>query len=120
MSAAESACESCYGEGVLATEIGPQPCPDCSGEGRPPARRHLVEHRLADIEQRLGGGGGTRSLDQTDVRDVRWLLHELRCSREALVRILTRTMDAPADDALAVEVRYVANLALGYYGPRGS
>lgn len=106
-----ASCASCYGEGVLATEIGPQACPDCAGEGRTIARRALVEHRLADIEQRIGGAG-VHALDQADVR---WLLHELRCSREALVRILSRSLDAAPDDALATEVRYVANLALGYY-----
>lgn len=106
------ACASCYGEGLVATEIGSQPCPDCGGEGRPPARRHLVEHRLADIEQRLGAPGGVLTIERADVR---WLMHELRCSREALVRILSRSLDAAPGDALATEVRHVANLALGYY-----
>jgi hypothetical protein len=117
MTIAAATCTSCYGEGVLATEQGPQPCPDCAGEGAPPPRRHLVEHRLGDIEQRLGGPGATARIDQADVR---WLLHELRCSREALVRLLSRALDASPGDALASEVRYVANLALGYYDPRES
>lgn len=115
MTLAAVSCASCYGEGVTATEHGPQPCPDCAGEGRPPARNHLVEHRLGDIERRLGGPGSAARVEQTDVR---WLMHELRCSREALVRILSRALDASPTDDLASEVRYVANLALGYYDPR--
>jgi hypothetical protein len=109
-----ASCASCWGEGVLGSEAGPQTCPDCAGEGKAPPRRHLVEHRLGDIDRRLGRPGGTAQIDQADVR---WLMHELRCSREALVRILSRSMDAGPNDALAIEVRYVANLALGYYEP---
>ncbi len=109
-----ASCMSCCGEGVLASEVGPQPCPDCAGEGTSPARPQLVEHRLGDIDRRLGRPGGRAQIDQADVR---WLLHELRCSREALVRILSRSLDAGPTDPLAIEVRYVANLALGYYEP---
>ena len=46
----------------------------------------------------------------------RWLVNELRGTREALVQILARCQDAAESDALAQDVKYRANEALGVYG----
>ena len=44
---------------------------------------------------------------------MKWLIEELRRSREALVRILTRCQDA--EEPLARELQFLANEVLGLY-----
>jgi hypothetical protein len=39
----------------------------------------------------------------------------VRRSRDALLQIFARCQDAPDDDSLAADVRYVANGSLGLY-----
>jgi hypothetical protein len=102
-------CASCYGTGETVTEQGPRICPDCFGEGRPPGRGAKMEWRLRQIEQASHGWGREAQ------GDVEWLVHELRRTREALVRILARCQDADDADPLAVDVKYQVNEVLGLY-----
>jgi hypothetical protein len=104
-------CLTCYGAGETVTENGPQACPDCLGEGRPLSRGTRMEWRLRELEQTY-----RRSGRETET-DVLWLVHELRRSREALVRIFARCQDADDSDATAREIRFQANEALGLYEP---
>jgi len=47
-----------------------------------------------------------------------WLVHELRQSRGALLRILARCQDADDSDATARDLKFLANEALGLYKPK--
>jgi hypothetical protein len=99
-------CATCYGEGEIVTERGPSVCPDCMGDGKLLGRLERTEWRLREIES-------THSEP-----DIRWLVFELRRSREVLTRILSRCLDADERDSLAPlvdEVKYLANQALGFY-----
>jgi hypothetical protein len=106
-----SKCGTCYGEGSVFNDAGTQSCPDCRGTGTTPGRPVLVEHRLRDIEASFRGGG------QPSEPDIRWLVFEVRRAREALLQILSRTQDAEEADRIALDVKYVANEALGFYEP---
>jgi hypothetical protein len=111
MATAQDDCLTCYGAGETVTENGPKPCPDCFGGGKALSRSTRLEWRLREIE---------RSCAQSDrevVADLLWLVHELRQSREALLRILTLCQDAAEGDGIANDVKYQANLALGLYDP---
>jgi hypothetical protein len=100
-------CATCYGTGEIVTDQGSFVCPDCLGRGLPPARGGAMEWRLRDLERaHQGSAHGCEG-------DMRWLIVELRRSREALVQILTRCQDA--DEPLAREVQYLANEVLGLY-----
>jgi len=100
-------CSTCYGTGEIVTDQGSLVCPDCLGRGLPPARGGAMEWRLREIERaHQGTAHGCES-------DVRWLIVELRRSREALVQILTRCQDA--SDPMAREIEFVANEVLGLY-----
>jgi hypothetical protein len=107
-----AACATCLGEGEIGTENGPVSCPDCFGEGRPIALAERAEWRMRDIERAHG--------DDTHgcARDMRWLMFELRRSREALQQILARCQDEEDGNALASEVKFVANQVLELYEPR--
>jgi hypothetical protein len=107
--ATKGRCATCYGTGELVTEAGPTACPDCFGDGSPLGRGAKLEWRLREIE-RIHRGSGTDSEP-----DILWLIHELRRSHEALVRILTICQDADEDDSLALDIKYQANEALGVY-----
>jgi hypothetical protein len=104
-------CLTCYGRGETASEHGLVVCPDCFGDGKPPGRGTRLEWRLRELERTYRDAGGESAAD------VLWLVHELRAAREALVRVLARCDDA-ADDAVAREVKFLANAALGLYEPR--
>jgi hypothetical protein len=104
-------CTTCYGTGELVSEHGPAACPDCFGDGHRLGSGAKLEWRLRELE-RLHRGGGS----EADA-DVLWLIHELRKSREALLLILSRCQDADAEDALAADVKFRANEALGIYDP---
>jgi hypothetical protein len=104
------ACLTCYGAGEIVTERGPEDCPDCFRDGSlSPTTRH--EWRLREIEAAYRNSGR-----ETEA-DVLWLVHELRLSRAALLRILARCQDADESDALARDLKYLANDALGLYVP---
>jgi hypothetical protein len=108
---AQERCSSCHGVGELGTENGPVTCPDCYGEGRQLGSLERVEWRLRDIER------AHRDTSHGCEADVRWLLFELRRSREALVQILSRCQDAASGAGeLGAELHFVANRALGLYG----
>jgi len=106
-------CNSCQGAVELGTDNGPIVCPDCFGEGRQLDSLERVEWRLRDIEQaHQGAAHGCES-------EVRWLVLELRRSRDALLKILSRCQDASDSEGnLAAAVKYDANQALGLYAVR--
>lgn len=91
------------------TDQGPLLCRDCMGHGRVVGRVELLEWRMRDLERaHLGSDHGCED-------DLRWLVTELRRSRDALLQILARCQDAGEDDDLAADVRYLANGCLGLY-----
>jgi hypothetical protein len=100
-------CATCYGTGEIVTEQGSLVCPDCLGSGLPPARGGTLEWRLRDIER------AHRESSHGCEADMRWLIVELRRSREALVQILTRCQDS--EEPIAREIQFVANEVLGLY-----
>jgi hypothetical protein len=102
-------CATCYGSGEIVTDQGPLLCRDCMGHGKVVGRPELVEWRMRDIEQSHQSSG--HGCDD----DMRWLVTELRRSRAALTQIFARCQDAADDDALAADVRYIANSTLGLY-----
>ena len=104
-------CFTCYGSGEVVTEVGPEPCPDCYGSGKPPGRGATMEWRMRDVEHAHRGSG------RESEADVLWLVHELRRSREALMRIVARCDDAGRSDELALEVKHLANDVLRLYEP---
>ena len=108
---ARDVCLTCYGRGETASEHGVIVCPDCMGDGKAPGRGTRLEWRLRELERAYRDTGGETATD------VLWLVHELRAARDALVRILARCDDAEAEDAIAREVKFIANDALGLYEP---
>jgi glycosyltransferase involved in cell wall biosynthesis len=102
---------TCYGTGEVAVDGPPETCPDCYGEGRALSAGTKIEWRLRAMESAYGQSG------REAAADVRWLVSELRQTREVLVRILARCQDADEGDALALEIRQRANEALKVYLP---
>jgi hypothetical protein len=103
----QASCATCYGTGEIVTDQGGFVCPDCLGRGLPPARGGAMEWRLREIERaHQGTAHGCEA-------DVRWLIVELRRSREALVQILTRCQDDGAP--VTREIAFLANEVLGLY-----
>src|SRR5262245_21152151 len=47
-----SRCSTCYGEGTVFHDYGPQLCTDCCGLGELPPASVLSERRLRELEQR--------------------------------------------------------------------
>jgi hypothetical protein len=111
MAKAVEQCLTCYGAGETVTEGGPATCPDCFGAGKQLSQSTKMEWRLREIERAYRHSGR-----ETEA-DVLWLVHELRRSRDALVRILARCQDSDDTDATARDVKYQANEALGLYEP---
>jgi hypothetical protein len=105
-------CGTCYGTGEVVTDHGPATCPDCFGDGHPLGRGAKMEWRLREIERLQ------RDSSQDSAADMLWLVQELRRCREALLHILARCQDADAGDALATDVKFRANEALGLYDPK--
>jgi hypothetical protein len=105
----EPVCLTCYGKGETVTESGPQACPDCFGETDALSPSTKLEWRLREIERIH-----RHSARETE-SDILWLAHELRRSREALLRIFARCQDADDADAIARDVKYQANEALGLF-----
>lgn len=85
-------------------------CPDCGGAGFLPSPHVLVEWRARDIELALA------SAPQPMARDVRWLLAELRRSRDALTEIASLAQELEDGSTLASRIRFTANQALRLYG----
>ena len=106
-------CSTCYGTGEVVGEQGAAVCPDCFGDGHPLGRGAKMEWRLREIERLHRDSGAD------DEADILWMAAELRRCREALVHILARCDDADQDDALAADVKYRANDALGLYDKSG-
>ena len=104
-------CLTCYGTGEVASENGPETCPDCFGAAAKLSQHTKNEWRLSALEQAY------RSTGREASADVMWLVHEVRRSQDALVRILARCQDAPDADTVAQYVRFEANEALGFYEP---
>ncbi|HLK92541.1 MAG TPA: hypothetical protein VKZ18_21785 [Polyangia bacterium] len=102
-------CATCYGQGEVVTDQGPLTCRDCMGHGKLAGRIELFEWRLREIER------GHRGSGHDCEEDVNWLTAEVRRSRDALLQIFARCQDAAESDALAAEVRHLANGSLGLY-----
>jgi hypothetical protein len=102
-------CQSCIGSGEVGTEGGPGRCPDCGGVGFLPSPHVLVEWRARDIE--LGNGTGAHSA----ARDIRWLLAELRRSRNALMEIHSLANELDDEAGISTRIRFAANQALRLY-----
>ena len=105
-------CKSCYGAGEIGTDNGPTTCPDCFGEGRQLDSLERTEWRMRDIER--AHPGATHGCEG----ELRWLIFELRRTREALLQILSRCQDDGGAVQLASEIQVTANRALGLYGVR--
>jgi len=112
MSTPADTCLTCYGSGETVTDAGPQACPDCFGEGAALSQGTRMEWRLREIERTHRDSG------RETQADVLWLVHELRQSRAALLRVLARCQDADDSDAVARDLKFLANEALGLYKPK--
>ncbi|HEV8550573.1 MAG TPA: hypothetical protein VGQ57_16120 [Polyangiaceae bacterium] len=104
-------CKSCLGSGEVGSEFGPTRCPDCGGAGYLPSPHVLVEWRSRDIERAHAGTSGSTG------GDIRWLLAELRRSRDALMEIsaLAQELD---ENPISARIRFTANAALRLYEVR--
>jgi len=101
-------CATCHGAGEIGTDNGPTVCPDCFGEGRQLDSLERTEWRLRDIER-------ANQAPSEHAVEIRWLVFELRRTREALLQILSRCQDDAAAGGLAQELQFLANRALGLY-----
>jgi hypothetical protein len=100
---------SCQGTGETPTDFGVVDCPDCGGSGQLPTHGVLIEWRARDIERALVAGRTAQ------IKDVTWLIAELRVARMALTEIIALAHDAQDPDAIAQKIRFTANRALGIY-----
>jgi hypothetical protein len=105
----EQPCASCVGTGEMVREMGPVDCPDCGGTGTLPPRGTLVDWRARDIDKAAAAGRGVGP------EDARWLVSELRTARQALTQIIALAHDVEDADAIAQQIRFAANKALGLY-----
>jgi len=101
-------CKSCHGSGEVGSEFGPGRCPDCGGAGYLPSPHVLVEWRARDIERAHAGAGSSTG------GDVRWLLAELRRSRDALTEIAALSLELD-ENPVSARIRFAANQALRLY-----
>jgi len=104
-------CATCFGEGALFRDLGPETCPDCCGLGELPSASVLRERRLRELEHLY-------ARRTEDSRDVRWLIAEVRRSQHALLQILAASQEVGGADAIAQKIRFLANDVLGLYRPR--
>jgi hypothetical protein len=103
-------CATCYGEGTVGGQHGPEPCADCHGLGSLPSATVLTERRLRELERTYERRGDAAE------RDVKWLASEVRRTHHALMQILAASQDAEEGDELAAQIRGLANSVLGLYG----
>ena len=101
-------CQTCMGEGLTASEYGPEACPDCCGIGRLPSTTILRERRLRELEAAHGRSSETGQA-------ISWLADEVRRSQHVLMQIMAAAMEAPDTDPVGSKVRFLANQALGLY-----
>jgi hypothetical protein len=97
------------GSGEMPSDFGVVDCPDCGGGGILPPEGVRIEWRAADI---LRAAQGDKPVAP---EHARWLFEELRKARVALTEIIALAHDAPADDSIALKIRFAANRALGLY-----
>jgi hypothetical protein len=102
-------CLTCYGTGEIVSENGAETCTDCYGAGRSLGGGTTIEWRLRDLERAHRGQG------RESEADVLWLVHELRRSRNALLRIMALCEDAGDAEQLALAIRHTANEVLELY-----
>jgi len=112
VSPSSRACLTCWGEGEISTENGPDLCPDCQGDGKQPAAHELAERRLRDLEVKLAS---QEDDDGGEPSDLRWLVHELRAARKALMHIFTVCHDNGDDPPVVRDIKFLANDALGLF-----
>jgi hypothetical protein len=108
----QSLCEGCMGTGEYASDYGMVDCPDCSGAGFVPSRKRVTERRLRELERAHEGG-----LKLTPI-DIKWLIAELKRSREVLQKVVALAHDAGTDPAIATRIEVMAETALGESGRR--
>jgi hypothetical protein len=101
-------CHSCHGTGETASEFGMASCPDCGGAGYLPSPHVRVEWRARDIE--LAHASGTTAV----ARDVRFLLAELRRSRDALMEVASLVNELD-ETAIVSRLRFTVSRALRLY-----
>jgi hypothetical protein len=101
-------CHSCHGTGETASEFGMASCPDCGGAGYLPSPHVRVEWRARDIE--LAHASGTTAV----ARDVRFLLAELRRSRDALMEVASLVNELD-ENAIVSRLRFTVSRALRLY-----
>lgn len=101
-------CNSCHGTGETASEFGMASCPDCGGAGYLPSPHVRVEWRARDIE--LAHASGTTAV----ARDVRFLLAELRRSRDALMEVASLANELD-ENAIVSRLKFTVTRALRLY-----
>ena len=102
-------CVTCYGEGMVGGDNGPERCDDCLGLGLLPSHTVLTERRLRTLERTYEPRQGELA------RDVHWLVSEVRRSHHALVKILAASQEADEGDTHSAQIRFLANEVLGVY-----
>ncbi len=110
MSSNAQRCATCYGEGAVGGQHGPEACPDCHGLGTLPSATVLTERRLRELE------AGYASRGDRVGQDVAWLAGEVRRAHHALIQILAASQDAAQDDPTSAQIRGLANSVLNLYG----
>jgi len=111
-SSTASPCSTCYGEGAIFRDYGPEICQDCFGLGELPSASVLSERRLRELESKY------ERRDAETQQDVRWLISEFRTAHHTLLKILAASLDTDLDDPIAKKIRFLANDVLGVYTPK--
>jgi hypothetical protein len=105
----EGTCLTCLGTGEVSSERGLARCDDCDGTGKIGTVFLRNEQRMRQIEAR------TARLSGEAAQDLKWLIGELRRSRESLLSIMTVAQEGEEGDDLLKRIRFSANEALGVY-----
>lgn len=103
----QTLCEGCMGTGEYASDFGVVDCPDCGGAGYVPSRKRVIERRLRELERANDGGLKIKSAD------VKWLLAELKRSRDALQKVAALAHDAAQDPQIGTQIEVLVDAALG-------
>jgi hypothetical protein len=107
-------CLSCSGSGEIPSDYGSLDCPDCGGAGILPSKNVLTDWRMRDIERAHAAPSDPTS------SEVRWLVAELRNSRQALNEIIALAHDIEDSNVIGQRIRFAANRALGLYPVRAN